>query len=60
MKAKMKYIVQFIKFGIVGCINTFSSWFFYYSLLFLKVHYLLATTIAYFLSSIVGFLLFPV
>ncbi len=53
----MKCIKQFFKFGIVGCINTFSSWLFYYSLLFLKVNYLVATTIAYVLSSIIGFLL---
>lgn len=51
------FLKQFFKFGIVGCINTFSSWIFYYSLLFLKVNYLVATTIAYILSSIIGFLL---
>ena len=51
------FIKQFFKFGIVGCINTFSSWIFYYSLLFLKVNYLISTTIAYILSSIIGFLL---
>ena len=58
MKTKaVKLIKQFFKFGIVGCINTFSSWIFYYSLLFIKVHYLVATTIAYILSSIIGFIL---
>lgn len=48
---------QFIKFGIVGVINTVSSWIFYYSLLFLGVHYIISTTIAYILSSIIGFTL---
>ena len=48
---------QFIKFGIVGVINTLSSWVFYYSLLFLGVHYIIATTVAYILSSIIGFIL---
>lgn len=58
MKNKLISIVkQFFKFGIVGCINTFSSWIFYYSLLFLGVHYLISTTIAYILSSIIGFIL---
>lgn len=49
--------LQFIKFGIVGCINTFSSWLFYYPLIFLNVDYKIATTIAYILSSIIGYLL---
>lgn len=52
-----KMILQFIKFGFVGCINTFSSWLFYYPLIFLKVHYIVATTIAYILSSIIGYIL---
>lgn len=56
-KNVVNLVKQFFKFGIVGCINTFSSWIFYYSLLFLNVHYLIATTIAYILSSIIGFLL---
>ncbi len=56
-KTLVTLIKQFFKFGIVGCINTFSSWIFYYSLLFLNVNYLIATTIAYILSSIIGFLL---
>ena len=58
MKSKLLGIgKQFFKFGIVGCINTFSSWIFYYSLLFFGVHYLVSTTIAYILSSIIGFVL---
>lgn len=52
-----KTIQQFIKFGIVGSINTFSSWIFYYSLLFLNINYLISTTIAYILSSIIGYFL---
>lgn len=48
---------QFFKFGIVGVINTLSSWLFYYSLLFLNVHYIFSTTIGYMLSSIIGFIL---
>ena len=54
MKKNMK---QFFKFGIVGCINTFSSWLFYYPLLFLGINYIVCTTIAYILSSIIGYLL---
>ncbi|MBR1414180.1 MAG: GtrA family protein [Bacilli bacterium] len=50
-------IKQFIRFGIVGCINTFSSWFFYYPLIFINVNYKIATTIAYILSSIIGYIL---
>lgn len=52
-----KLIKQFFKFGIVGCINTFSSWIFYYPLIFINVDYRIATTIAYILSSIIGYLL---
>lgn len=52
-----KNIKQFLKFGIVGCINTFSSWVFYYPLLFLGINYIVCTTIAYILSSIIGYLL---
>lgn len=48
---------QFFKFGIVGVINTLSSWAFYYTFLFFNVHYIAATTIAYILSSIIGFTL---
>ena len=50
-------IKQFFKFGIVGVINTVSSWIFYYSLLFFNIHYIICTTIAYILSSIIGFIL---
>ena len=52
-----KLIIQFFKFGIVGVINTVSSWIVYYSLLFVNIQYLVATTIAYFTSSIIGYFL---
>ena len=57
MNKLKKLFQQFIKFGMVGVINTVSSWIFYYSLLFLGVHYIVSTTIAYILSSIIGFTL---
>lgn len=52
-----KVITQFFKFGIVGVINTVNSWIVYYSLIFFNINYLLATTLAYFISSIIGYLL---
>ncbi len=48
---------SFIKFGIVGVINTFTSWIVYYFLLFLGVHYLIGNTIGYLASSLIGFIL---
>ena len=53
----MKTVKQFMQFGIVGVINTLSSWVVYYPLIFFKVDYILATTLAYFISSIIGYLL---
>ncbi len=50
-------IKQFIKFGIVGFINTINSWIIYYFLIFINVNYLISTTLAYFLSSIIGYML---
>ncbi len=52
-----KLIVQFFKFGIVGVINTVNSWIIYYVLLFFNVHYLVANTISYFCSTLIGYLL---
>lgn len=52
-----KSIEQFVKFGIVGVINTCSSWVIYYPLVFLKVNYLIANTVAYFGASIIGYFL---
>lgn len=57
MKKIKSILNQFIKFGIVGVINTVSSWIIYYTLLYFHVHYILSTTIAYILSSIIGFIL---
>lgn len=57
MQKIKNFLKQFMKFGIVGVINTVSSWIFYYTLLFFSVHYIIATTIAYVLSSIIGFIL---
>ena len=53
----MELLRQFIKFGIVGVMNTCSSWLIYYPLIFLNFNYILATTIAYILSSILGYCL---
>lgn len=52
-----KLIMQFFKFGIVGVMNTVSSWIIYYALVFVNINYLIATTIAYFISSIIGYCL---
>ena len=48
---------QFIKFGVVGCINTATSLLIYYVLLFFNVQYLLASISGYIFSSVVGFIL---
>ena len=48
---------QFFKFGIVGVINTLSAWLFYYPLIYIHVNYIVATTIAFILSSIIGYML---
>lgn len=52
-----KLLQQFIKFGLVGCINTVTSLAIYYLLIFLNVQYLLASVAGYIFSSIVGFIL---
>lgn len=52
-----KLLQQFIKFGLVGCINTATSLAIYYILLFFSVKYLLASVLGYVSSSIVGFIL---
>ena len=41
----------------MGVMNTCSSWVIYYPLIFLHVNYIVATTIAYILSSILGYCL---
>lgn len=57
MKKIKSVLNQFIKFGIVGAVNTISSWIIYYTLLYFHIHYIVSTTIAYILSSIIGFVL---
>ena len=57
MNKRIEILFQFIKFGIVGVMNTCSSWVIYYPLIFLHVNYIVATTIAYILSSILGYCL---
>ena len=36
------FVLQFLKFGVIGLVNTFVNFAVYYGLLFLRVHYLLA------------------
>lgn len=49
--------VKFIKFGIVGVVNTCTSLVVYYILLFFGVHYLIGNTCGFVISSLVGFIL---
>lgn len=57
MNAKKQWLIQFVKFGIVGAFNTLSSTIYYWILITIGLNYILSTTIAYFLSSIIGFFL---
>lgn len=50
-------MIQFIKFGIVGGINTLVSLGVYYFMLWIGFHYLLATIAGYVISSIIGYVL---
>ena len=50
-------IIKFIKFGIVGFINTMTSTFIYWGLVYIKINYMISTTIAYFVASIIGYYL---
>lgn len=50
-------IIKFIKFGIVGFINTMTSTCIYWLLITIKWNYILSTTIAYFIASIIGYTL---
>lgn len=45
-----KSIVQFIKFGIVGCSNTLISLSIYYILIYFNVNYIIANTIGFIVS----------
>lgn len=51
------FIRQFIKFGLVGMINTLVSFLFYYILFFLGCNYLLSNTIGYIASLAIGYIL---
>ena len=56
----MKYIskntiIQFIKFGIVGFSNTAIAYVIYASLVYLKLHYILANIIAFIISVLNSF-----
>ena len=50
-------IIKFIKFGIVGFINTMTSTCIYWFLITIKLNYILSTTIAYFIASLIGYTL---
>lgn len=50
-------IIQFFKFGIVGVINTINNYLVYRFCLYIKIDYRLSTTIAFIVSSIIGYLL---
>ncbi len=52
-----RFFERFIKFSIVGLINTAIYFAVYYLLLYFKVHHLLANTAGYFAGSINGYLL---
>ncbi|NQX47276.1 GtrA family protein [Paenibacillus tritici] len=52
-----KILIQFLKFGIVGGINTIFSLLIYYLLLYFKWNYMFANIIGYFISSILGYVL---
>ncbi len=52
-----RFFERFIKFSIVGVINTAVYFGVYYLLLYLGVHHLAANIIAYFAGSINGYLL---
>ena len=50
-------IIQFIKFGTVGVINTIDDYIFYRLCLLIKIDYKIAVTIAFILSSLIGYAL---
>ena len=49
-KSFFDLIKQFIKFGIVGLSNTFISLTIYYVLIYFKVNYIIANTVAFIIS----------
>lgn len=56
-KIKKQSIIQFIKFGVVGCSNTVLFILIYWLLVYLSINYLIANIISYVLSSIWGYVL---
>ncbi len=56
-KDLFKKLLQFIRFGIVGGLNTLVSLAIYYLLVFLGVNYIVSTVVGYVLSSVVGYVL---
>ena len=55
LKSFKAFVMQFIKFGIVGVSNTLIGWAFYYSLIFFGVHYLLANLIGFVIATLNSF-----
>lgn len=53
----MNSTFQFIKFSLVGIINTLASLFMYYFLISLNLNYIAANITSYFVSSLIGFFL---
>lgn len=53
----MKTAIQFIKFGLVGGVNTLLSLVVYYVMVYLGVNYMASTITGYLGSSVVGYVL---
>jgi len=51
-KLNKKEFIRFIKFGIVGCLNTGLNWFIFYLLNSIGVYYIISTIIAYSISVV--------
>ena len=54
-KSFKAFIVQFIKFGIVGIVNTVLFFVIYYPLIYFGVHYILANIIAFIIGTLNSF-----
>ena len=52
-----EFIIKFLKFGIVGFINTMTSTIIYWLLITINWNYILSTTISYFIASVIGYIL---
>ena len=50
-------IFEFVKFGIVGFINTINDYLTYRLCLYISIEYRISTTIGFIVSSIIGYLL---